>query len=119
MTKSIQLRGVAALTLVCVGIAMQIACGAALGALGDDCSADVACNSGLCDDKSFCASPVAPTDGKPCTADATCPTGDHCHTATGKCFSNASDGKGGNNACNSKSDCGADEVCGTNHICQG
>jgi hypothetical protein len=90
----------------------------ALATIGDDCSADSMCASGLCDDKASCAAPVATLDGGACTIDADCPTGDHCHTATGKCFSNAQDGTG-THSCTTNADCPSDETCGTNHLCAG
>ena len=81
-----------------------------LSTIGDDCAMDSDCASGLCDNMLSCAAPVATLDGKKCTTDADGTTGDHCHTATGQCFSNAKDGTG-MHACTTTADCPGDETC--------
>ena len=87
--------------------------GSTLGAIGDDCTTDTGCASGLCDNNNYCAAPVATLDGGTCSVDTDCPSGDHCDTTTGQCFSAAQDGKGGNNGCKTNADCAADETCDT------
>ncbi len=107
-------------SLFAVVVLVSLGCGKQLSQVGDDCNADADCASGLCDTNGSCADPVDTTDGKPCTTDATCPTGDNCDASTGKCFSPAKDGTGGGASCTSDSDCAGDETCNTGTgKCQG
>jgi len=92
--------------------------GVKLGAVGDDCSSDAMCASGLCDNNGFCATPVKAIDGGKCTVDADCPTGDSCNVATGDCFSPAKDNTGVK-SCTTNADCPSDETCSAAKICAG
>jgi hypothetical protein len=88
--------------------------------VGDDCTKDSDCASGLCDTNNSCAAVVATTDGNPCVDDSTCPAGDHCDVSSGDCFSTVADGTGGGRApCTTSADCNGDETCDSTGHCAG